>query len=190
MLDETSMTPLALFCRQVRNRSAENRTALELLHHHRLTGTVVSILRLELDSMVRCIFLGSITNGKYRAQLVEDSVHGRQWRTEDGKRKVTDRDMVEISNTFHGWTRNVYTFGCRFIHLSDFHDYADRDPFDSLTQEERQDIGAYLQHYHGLIVDANTKMREILWVLPRVFEKIAANLECCIRDLEAGSQIT
>jgi hypothetical protein len=169
----------------VRKRSRENREALVLLHGSALTGNVMAVLRQELDSMVRCVFLLSVSDRLYRKRLVEDSVSGRPWRTVDGRRKITDRDMVDLTSRLHGWTLNVYAFGCGFIHLSAFHDYPDRDPFDSLTPEDRKAIGHYLSHYHGVTADATTKLRGIEWVLPGVFDKIANNLECYIKDLES-----
>jgi hypothetical protein len=159
---------------------------MTLLHRSGLTGNIVSILRQELDSMVRCVFLLSVTDLDYRQQLLHDSVNGIQWRTKDGKRKITDRNMVDLSSGLHGWTKNVYSFGCGFIHLSAFHDYSDRDPLDSLTPDDRMDIAFYLHHYHGVSMTEGTKFRDIERVLPAVFDKISGNLECYVRDLEAG----
>jgi hypothetical protein len=180
---------LILSCRQVRKRSQENRKALLLLQPNSLTGNVMGILRQELDSMIRCIFLLSVADKQYRERLLRESVMGKTWRTKEGKRKITDRDMVELSSSLHGWTKSVYAFGCGFIHLSAFHDYPDRDPFDSLPVEARRDIAAHLRYYHGVIVDETTKLRDIEFVLPAVFEKISANLECYVKDLEAGSDL-
>ncbi|MDT8069494.1 MAG: hypothetical protein ROO76_15125 [Terriglobia bacterium] len=181
---------LEVFCRQVRNRSRENKEALALLHHNALTGNIMAILRQELDSMVRCIFLLSIAEREYRKRLLLDSISGKPWRTEDGKGKITDRNMVDLSSKLHGWTRNVYAFGCGFIHLSAFHDYPNRDPFDFLTPQDRKDIAGYLRHYHGVEIVATTKFREIEPILPAVFEKISSNLECYIKDLETDCDLT
>lgn len=180
---------LAIFCRQVRKRSQENRKALSLLHHNALTGNIMGILRQELDSMVRCVFLLSVTDRQYRKRLLHDSVNGNRWRSKDGKRNITDKDMVDLSSRLHGWTQNVYAFGCGFIHLSPFHDYPNRDPFDSLSPEDRRDVAHYLRYYHGVAMDHTTKLRDIEFVLPQVFEKISNNLECYIRDLEADSDL-
>ena len=51
---------ITIFCRQVRKRSQENREALTLLHRNTLTGNIMSVLRQDLDSMVRRIYLLSI----------------------------------------------------------------------------------------------------------------------------------
>ncbi|MGH9742392.1 MAG: hypothetical protein ACRD51_08575 [Candidatus Acidiferrum sp.] len=181
---------LVVFCRQVRSRSRENKQALELLHHHgNLPGNVIATLRQELDSMVRCIFLLSITDRQYRDRLIHDCVEGNLWRTKDGKHKVTDREMVDLSTKLHGWAQNVYAFGCAFIHLSPFHDHAARDPLDTLTSHDRSDIANYLRNYHGVVIGRDTKLRDIAHVLPAVFEKISENLECYVKDLEAGSDL-
>lgn len=140
--------------------------------------------------MVRCIFLLSISDRPYRRRLIEDAVNGRQWRTQDGKGKITDRAMVDLSSKLHGWTRNVYAFGCGFIHLSAFHDYPNRDPFDFLTPQERKDIAEYLSSYHGVARGSATKLRDIEWVLPGVFDKISSNLECYVKALEEDSDLT
>jgi hypothetical protein len=57
--------------------------------------------------------------------------------------------MVDLAARLHGWTQNVYAFGCGFIHLSAFHDYADRDPFDLLTPDDRKIIGHYSKTITG-----------------------------------------
>lgn len=181
---------LTIFCRQVRKRSRDNRQALELLHHSSLTGNVVAVLRQELDSMVRCIFLLSIHDRRYRNLLIEDAVQGRPWRSKDGKRKVTDRDMVDLSTKLHGWAQNVYAFGCSFIHLSAFHDHTDRDPLVLLTPEDRKNVADYLKSYHGITVDSTTAFSDITPLLPAVFDKIAGTLECYVKDLEADLELT
>lgn len=140
--------------------------------------------------MVRCIFLLSVTDRPYRERLIHDSVNGVAWRSKDGRRKVTDRDMVDLSSNLHGWAKSVYAFGCGFIHLSSFHDYSDRDPFDSITPEERRDIANHLNYYHGVPMDRDIGLRDIEWVLPAVFEKISDNLECYVKSLESGSGLS
>jgi hypothetical protein len=185
----TDERDLDIFCRQVRQRSRENIEALALLHQHALTGNALAVLRQELDSMVRCIFLLSVVDREYRKRLLADSVNGRPWRTEDGKGKVTDRVMVDLSSRLHGWTRSVYAFGCSFIHLSAFHDYQDRDPLDLLPPPDRQEIAAYLRYYHGVQMDAASTLRDIAPVLPAVLAKISANLECYLKDLLADLEL-
>ena len=51
------MDDLDKFCNIVKNRSEENAKTIKLLYENKLYGNCVSILRQELDSMVRVLFL-------------------------------------------------------------------------------------------------------------------------------------
>ena len=176
------------FCRAVRERTLQNSTAVQLLHNERLSGNVVAILRQELDSMVRCIYLLSIRDRSLRSRLIEQSLKGQPWTTQNGKR-VTDKEMVALSNKLQNWTQNVYKFGCAFIHLSGFYDSTGLDPLNSLPDDERNEIAQHLRYYHGFHMDSSTRFRDIEGVLPRVLEKISSNLECYVRDLENDSDL-
>lgn len=80
----------------------------------------------------------------------------------------------------------MYKFGCAFIHLSNLHDYNDRDPLLQLPDDERNDVLEHCRFYHGgPSADAET-FEGLVPYLPRVFEKIADNLEYYIEHLENG----
>jgi hypothetical protein len=169
------------FCRTVRQRSRTNKAAMHLLDREALTGKVVGTLREELDSMIRCIYLLSIKDRQRRHHLVEQFLNGQRW-------PVTDARMVGLANQLHGWDQSVYKFGCAFIHLSKYHD-PDEDPFASLTSEERKQIADHLSYYHGFHMDTDTTFNDVAPILPMVFEKIAGNLECYVRELENDSDL-
>lgn len=183
------MDDLKVFCRQVRSRSSEHRESIRLLSSAGIFSQVVSILRQELDSMIRVIFLLTIRDKMYRKELVKKSIEGRQWTAKDTEKKVTDRDMVDISNRLHGWTRSVYKFGCAFVHLSSFHDYRDREPMDMISPEEKEDIVYYLRYYHGGPVTDDPGFNDLIPFLPHVFDKISSNLEAYLCDLEKKKQL-
>ncbi|MGD1002427.1 MAG: hypothetical protein ABSA67_17185 [Candidatus Brocadiia bacterium] len=166
---------VAVFCRQVRQRSDEHRKAVERLSG--LHGQIVSILRQELDSMVRVIYLLSISDRQRRDELIEDCVAGRKWR-------VTDKEMVDLANELQSWTRSVYLFGCSFIHLSPYHDYRERDPMEMISEKERRAILEHMRSYHGGPVGDHPSFQDLAPYLPAVFEKISSNLDCYIKDLE------
>ena len=67
------------FCRQIRARSAEHGAAISHLQRDELYSQIVAILRQELDSMTRVIYLSSISDGCRRTELIRDSVEGRNW---------------------------------------------------------------------------------------------------------------
>ncbi|MFN7954962.1 MAG: hypothetical protein U0610_24765 [bacterium] len=153
-----------------------------------LPGQIVSILRQELDSMVRLIFLLAQPDRSYRHALIDAAVHDKKWTAPSSRRKITDREMVSIANGLHGWTESVYRFGCGFIHLSALHDYRSRDALDQLDGE-KEAVLHHLRYYHGGPHQANPTFEDIEPFLPRVFEKIADNLERYVTALEADKDI-
>ncbi len=181
------MSETQTFCRQVRARSAENRRAMEALRA--APGQMVSILRQELDSLVRVVFLLSQRDRHHRKRLIDDSVAGRRWLRRGSLQPVTDREMVDLTNTLHGWTKSVYAFGCAFIHLSSFHDYQDRDPLKQITVDERDAILAHLRYYHGGPSQVSPSFSDVVPLLPMVFMKIADNLECYVKELERDGEL-
>jgi hypothetical protein len=180
------MTSLEMFCRQIRARSSEHREAIHLVHGRRLLSQVVAILRQELDSMVRVIYLLSIADKPFRQQLVEASVNGVKWTVKGKSACITDREMVELAQSLHGWTQSVYKFGCAFIHLSSFHDYENRDPLLALPRDEKAAILKHMRAYHGGPTSSEPTFEDLLPYFPQVFEKVAGNVECYVQKLEAG----
>lgn len=187
---EDALPAVAWFCRQVRARSLEHREAMSMADLHGWLSIAVGILRQELDSMVRTIFLIEQRDPGLRARLLEQAVSGESWRLPTAKgtlKKVYDRDMVDLAQNLHGWTQLVYRFGCSFIHLSDLHDYHARDPFRGLPLQEREDIAHYLRKYHGGDVSTGSTFNEVAAYAPKVLDKIASNLEHYLDDLERAS---
>ena len=131
----------------------------------------VAILRMELDSLVRVIYLNHRCDGARRVELLTRAT------TPGIKFGVHDRGMVDFAEVLTGWARRVYDYSNAFIHLSSQHDYGARDPFQDLDHDERNAIAGYLQQYHGGAVAANSKFEEVADYVPKVFDKIAKNLE-------------
>jgi len=183
-------TDISTFSRMIRNRSEENRRAMRSFFiPHEVLSPAFSILRQELDSMIRVIYLLSIKNIAERQRLIRSTLHGEKWKVRTAKGKhhyVTDREMVDIAQQLQGWAQSVYKFGCAFMHLSDFHNHHTQNPFERLSDAERQDILSHMRYYHGGPHNDNPSMKELATYLPRVFEKIADNLECYLKDLERG----
>ena len=93
--------------------------------------------------------------------------------------------MVDLANQLQGWTASVYKFGCAFIHLSNFHNYKQHDPFAELHESDKVAIKEHLHDYHGFSLSTNLSFESVIPYLGRVFEKIKSNLECYLKDLEA-----
>lgn len=139
--------------------------------------------------MVRVIYLLHLIDQTERQRLVQSTLRGERWSIPTLKRKfrdVTDREMVDHAQKLQGWTQSVYKFGCAFVHLSDFHNYFARDPFQKLPEAEREDILSHMRRYHGGPAGNDPEMSEIAEYLPRVFDKIADNLNSYLWQLERG----
>jgi hypothetical protein len=184
------MNHLEVFCRQVRSRSEEHRKAMQLLYTADLSSQIVSVLRQELDSMIRVIYLLSISDMAYRDDLVKASVEGKSWTKKSGKGRITDRDMVNLADKLQKWTESVYRFGCAFIHLSAFHDHQDRDPMSMISDDDKAAILKHMRYYHGGPSEPDPTFKDLIVYLPMVFEKISSNLDHYVEELESGEIIS
>jgi hypothetical protein len=176
------------FCGMIRNRSEENRRAMQSFPQvHDVLSPAFAILRQELDSLVRVIYLLGVKNLPERQRLIGSTLRGEKWKVQTPKGKwmdVTDRTMVDFSQQLQGWTQSVYKFGCAFVHLSGFHNHIEENPFNKLKEAERQDILSHMRYYHGGPCHDNPDMTELASYVPQVFEKIASNLECYLKQVE------
>jgi len=184
-----SSSYIGTFCRWIRSRSSEHRKAIDLMRQGDLSSQIVAILRQELDSMIRVIYLLSISDKEYRTELIRASVEGRKWTHAGTRRLVTDRDMVLLANKLQGWAESVYRFGCGFIHLSSFCDYREHDPMEIISLEEKESILKHMRYYHGGPLCTNPTFDDLVPYLPMIFEKISSNLECYLQELERGKSL-
>lgn len=169
------------FCNIARKRSEENKNAFKILYQSNLYGQTISVLRQEIDTLVRILFLLN-QPVSVRTELINQTFEGKKWKI--GKTQITDKVMVELADELNGWTRNVYKFGCGFIHLSNFHDYQNENIFDKLEEIDKKNIISYLNTYHGFGFEGELNTKSIIPYLPKIFDKIRGNLECYIEYLE------
>ncbi|MDD2038757.1 hypothetical protein NP572_19470 [Pseudomonas putida] len=178
------MDAVEIFTRQVLSRSKDHRRAMALLETANIPSQMIAILRQELDSMVRVIYLLN-QDSERRKVLIEASVNGELWKQPAGRGRVTDKEMVDLAQQLQGWTLSVYKFGCAFIHLSNLHDYNDRDPMQLLPIQDRESILEHSRNYHG--GPEGTGFEDLLPYLPRALDKVSSNLEYYLEQLHAGS---
>ncbi|WEA01174.1 hypothetical protein [Mucilaginibacter sp. SJ] len=179
------MTTTEQFCRILRERSAEHLSAGRLLFANGLYGQVVSILRQELDSMVRVIFLLN-QNLTSRQHFIIQTLHNEKWTLPNTRTTITDRHMVNLADNLHGWTNSVYKLGCAFIHLSPMADYRNENPFNQLSPLELNDILQHLHNYHGFPLTNTLSMGSVSPYLLQILDKVFSNLDYYIHYLEAG----
>lgn len=165
----------------------ENKNAINLMLQNHLYGQAISILRQELDSMIRVIFLLNESNLSIRNHFINQTLNNTKWTLPNSRTIVTDRYMVDLANTLHGWTQSVYKLGCAFIHLSPMSDYKNENPFLQLSQNEIHDIMLHLNHYHGFPLTNNLTIESVTPYLLKVFTKVFDNLKYYIDELEIES---
>ena len=92
-----------------------------------------------------------------------------------------------------GWEQRVYDFGNRFVHLTEAHNYTERDPFIALPQDDRKAIIEYLDHYHrgksGIeVLSVDSPFDDVASYAPHVLAKIADSTRYGVEAL--GREIT
>ena len=178
-----------LFCNIVAQRSKEHSCTINILLQHQLYGQVISILRQELDSMVRVMFLLSISDLTLREHFISQTLNGAKWSYPNTNKIVTDKQMVDLANQLYGWTLFVYKLGCAFIHLSAMAYYKNSNPFLCLSVSERNDIKQFLHQYHDFPLELELNLENIIPYFDKVFNKVSGNLKCYIEDLRHNKQL-
>ena len=167
------------FIEIVKFRSTEIKKSIHLLFDNGIIGNCISVLRQELDSFIRVIYLGKLDDMNERQRLMGLTVNGQEWSelTINGKlRKITDRDMVNFANSLFGYINYVYKFGCGFIHLSNNHDFQNENPFETLSEYDKTSIITYLNHYHNYPFENELTIENFKPYLLMVYEKVSSNM--------------
>ena len=169
------------FIKLIQDRSKENSESLKDDFTKGRIGKCMETLRTELDSFVRVMYLGRISDINERERLIRLTLSNEHWTelTRNNKwKKVFDRDMVNKASELKGYIHYVYKFGCGFIHLSNFHNYTKTNPFNKLNQTEKLDIKKYLNQYHSYPLNKELSVENLRSYIPNVFDKISSNLTC------------
>lgn len=175
------MNELQIFSQSILNRSKENSESFACLYEKHLYGNCFSILRQELDSLIRIFYLLNIDNPSEREHYISLTLNGEKWSrfNERGRRQfVTDREMVEITSGHRlmGWANYVYKFGCGFIHLSQLHNIGLENAFRALNHEDRVAIIRYINQYHDANLTEESSLEDFIPHLPNVMNKVASHV--------------
>ena len=169
----------------VTSRSNEHRRVLAALENVDARSIVFGVLRQELDSYIRVLYLLSVDTEE-RIHLLKQSLEGKKWTHLNKRSRITDRDMVEHSNRLDGWSRNVYEFGCAFIHLSTFHKEGDHILYADESEAEVEKVRNHIMFYHDVEIEIPIRLQQILEIAPQIFGKITDNLEGDLKALIKG----
>ena len=180
------------FIELIKKRSEENNKAIKMLFDQSLIGNCLSILRQELDSFIRIIYLGRLSDFIDRERLMQQTLNDEKWTllTSNNKwRQITDRDMIEKSTQIKGYIKYVYKFGCAFIHLSNFHNYKEENPFNKLNSFEKNDVKKYLNQYHSFPIENELTVENISNYVICIFDKISGNMSCYYDEILQNKMI-
>ena len=182
------MDTVQKFRELVTHRSEQNRKSVEILHAQGLHENVMAILRQEIDSFVRVIYVLSCYDYDYATKLLDDCLEGRRW-TKENSKILTDREMVDrTALTSGGWEGVAYKFGCSFIHLSNLCDLRNVDIEKVLTSIERANIADYINQYHfydkEIKFPTSFTIDDIAHIAPAIFIKIHDNIKRSLGELD------
>jgi hypothetical protein len=176
------------FLRTVRARSDEHWSSLEVLLRENKLAVATGLLRQEIDTFVRLVYLESLDD-ETAAGLIVDFMQGKQWTRKIGTKKcrITDREMVNAAKASYFWVEIAYEFGCKLIHLSKIHDYRSVDPFSTISPDDKRTIINFLRAYHQY-QRHDIDLPCFVGVLPKVMEKIRGKVDNYSSALEKRKQ--
>ncbi|WP_353929209.1 hypothetical protein WJM97_12860 [Okeanomitos corallinicola TIOX110] len=164
------------FCQTVRERSIEHQKAVSILLENGIIGVAITVLRQEIDSLIRVSYLCSLQDSVKLTRILRDFRSGKKW-------PVTDRVMVDQEV---GWVKLVYDLSCNLIHLTSFHNYNRNDPFLSLDTKTKTEIVNSLKKVHQYPYETISK-EQFTPYISKVLEKIVSNTECYLKKIEKNA---
>jgi hypothetical protein len=173
------------FRRMVTTRSKENRKSFRILYELKHYGNCLSILRQELDSAVRVLYLLNKRQPE-RDHLIGLTLNNQKWFIlgPDGKKQlIVDKTILDFADSLEGWERSVHEFGYSFIHVSNNYNYLLKDPVAGLKGVEKERIGNHIRAYHRPDLPADYTLSDIIPILPAILDKLSGNLESYISRL-------
>ncbi len=102
---------IAYFCRQVRAQSREHREAMPVVHKSGWRSIEIGILRQELDSMNRVLYLLEEKNHDKRPGLLQSITSGEKWGIRDG-------EIAKSARRLGGWVGGSSLQVWKSIHTS------------------------------------------------------------------------
>lgn len=176
----------ANFINLVKERSTGNSSLLLSLQEQELYAKAISLLRNDIEILLRIGYLLTIGDRTERSALMEAMLKGEEWK--EGRKNITNADMAAIVAHYNKWISEVYDFGTLFTHITDHQDYKTADPIAGLTSIQKTTLRYYLSTYHQLAYDKELSFRNVINYLPNVATKVLSNLKRYLSDLEQNRQ--
>jgi|GEM_PF-3999989 hypothetical protein len=161
------------------HRLQENMKSFKLLFDIQHYGNCISIMRQELDQLIRLLFLLH-SNPEEKKQFIYSSINSQKWYIvgKDGRKEYITEDMLlRFAETLEGWERSIYEFGFSFGDLSANFNYGSRDPIKSMNDFDRQKLRKYITEYHIKDFPGDFSLSDLIPALPSIIEAISDKLK-------------
>ena len=163
----------------VLQRLEENRKSFDLLFGIKHYGNCISIMRQELDQVIKLLFLLNSTKDEQK-QYIDASINNHRWfilGTDNKKNYITDDDLTTFSETLVDWDKSIYEFGLAFGSLVNTFNYGTKDPIKSIGENDKEKIYKYIVEYHNKIFPKEYDLGKLILELPTILNKISINLQ-------------
>lgn len=173
------ITPLEEFKKIVFQRLEENQKSFDILFGLKHYGNCISIMRQELDQIIRLLFLLNSTKNVQR-QLIESSINNHKWfviNKENKKDYITEEIISKYSESLNGWDKSIYEFGLAFGSLATTFNYGTKDPIKTMAENDRDKIYKYILEYHNRDFPRDYDINVLIRELPDILNIISSNLQ-------------
>jgi hypothetical protein len=173
------ISPIDEYKKLVSQRLDENRKSFDLLFGIKHYGNCISIMRQELDQVIKLLFLLN-SNKNDQKQFIESSINNHKWfivNSENKKEIITEDILATYSETLDGWDKSVYEFGLAFGSLANTYNYGTKDPIKSMGENDKEKIYKYISEYHNSNFPKDYDLSKLILELPTILNKISINLQ-------------
>jgi hypothetical protein len=166
-------------------RLDENRKSFELLFGIKHYGNCISIMRQELDQVIKLLYLLNSTKNEQK-QFIESSINNHKWykvNSDNTKDYITEDILTTYSETLTGWDKSIYEFGLAFGSLATTFNYGTRDPIKGIGENDKDKIYKYIVEYHNKDFPKNYDLGILILELPTILNKISIQLQNYVERL-------
>ena len=173
------ISPIDEYKKIISQRLDENRKSFDLLFGIQHYGNCISIMRQELDQVIKLLFLLNSTKSE-QMQFIEASINNHKWfvLTSDNKKDYVTEDILkEFSETLSGWDKSIYEFGLAFGSMANTYNYGTKDPIKSMADKDKEKIFKYITEYHNKDFSREYDLGKLILELPTILNLISNNLQ-------------
>ena len=166
----------------ISQRSEEHQKAFDYAIKEKLYSQVGSIIRQELDSLIRLSYYECLSESD-RQKIIKKFFAGEKVFPNDTT-LVNGVDSKGLLNKLPqlGWAKHIYKVGCEFVHLTQLHNWEQGEPQLNFTNAERQDIKTNVDWWQkeymktDFVLDINFGFKDLAAAAPGIFNKLRVNL--------------